>query len=410
MLKNHLKISEWLWVISLWAIPLTVFTTLWQETIFIQGNYNPYLSFNLYVGEFFVFLTSGAFLIEAILNKRKLNFQKKSFFVATGIFFLSLFSIIFADNKTSALLANIHVLSAIQIFLLIRHEIMPLEKTKKIFLTALIFQSLVAILQTILQKSVGLTMLGESNIGQNISGVAKISALGHTLIRGYGTLPHANILGGFLGIGLLLLIQEPPKSKKFLLWEIILCVGFLLTLSKGAFIAIFLALFLTKRIPWKIGWPILGLLLSIVFIKWKDFLLNESFLERLEYIEISFAMLAAKPLGVGLSQFTANIQEFATLKLQPWQYQPVHNIYLLITNELGIWSGLAIIGGLSHLFIKQKTPFVLVIFILIAGLFDHYFISLPQGLMLTGFVLGISFSNQNTPQKPRLTPPKRRHR
>lgn len=397
-------------MISLWSIPFTLLTTLWQESMFIQGSYNPYLSFSLYIGEFFVFITSGAFLIELILNKRKPNFQKKSFFISLSIFGLSLFSTIFANNKTSVLLANIHILCAIQIFLLIRHEIMPIDKTKKIFITALAFQSIIAILQIIFQKSVGLTILGEPNIEQNVSGVAKIVTLGHTLIRGYGTLPHANILAGFLGIGLLLLILKPPKSKRFLVYEIILCLGFLLTFSKGAFIALFFALFLTKRIPWRIGWPILGLLITIVFINWEDFLLNESFLERLEYLEISFSMLATKPFGVGLSQFTANIQEFATLKLQPWQYQPVHNIYLLIANELGICGTMIIGGGLTYLFLKQKTFSVFILFILISGLFDHYFISLPQGLMLTGFALGVSFSDQNTSQKIRLTSPKRRHR
>ena len=184
-----------------------------------------------------------------------------------------------------------------------------------------------------------------------------------------------------------------PKHKLWQISKVLLWTGFFLTFSKGAIIALFLALTITKRLPLKIAAPILGISLVAFVYKWDFFLLSESFIERLQYLKISLGMLANEPVGVGLTQFTARLQEFSTIKLQPWQYQPVHNIYLLVANELGLWSGLALIGGLGYALRQlwhHKIATTIIIFIIIIGLFDHYLISLPQGILLSGGLLGLT--------------------
>ncbi len=61
-----------------------------------------------------------------------------------------------------------------------------------------VIQSLIGIAQFVVQHSLGLFLLKESLVGQGISGVAKIIANHHSLIRAYGLFPHPNLLGGFL--------------------------------------------------------------------------------------------------------------------------------------------------------------------------------------------------------------------
>ena len=66
-----------------------------------------------------------------------------------------------------------------------------------------VFQSVVGFLQFILGKSVGLWFLGETAFGPGTPGIAKVTINGLQFARAYGTMPHANILAGFLVLGLL---------------------------------------------------------------------------------------------------------------------------------------------------------------------------------------------------------------
>ncbi|MFA6285000.1 MAG: O-antigen ligase family protein, partial [Parcubacteria group bacterium] len=83
-----------------------------------------------------------------------------------------------------------------------------------------LFQSLLGIAQFIRNGSLELHFLGESVIGPNIDGVAKIVINSEKHVRAYGTFPHPNILAGFLLvplfiiIGTLLLRKLSPLGKK----------------------------------------------------------------------------------------------------------------------------------------------------------------------------------------------------
>jgi hypothetical protein len=67
-----------------------------------------------------------------------------------------------------------------------------------------LFQSIIGIWQFIIQKSVGLFWLKESQISPSIDGVAKILIDEEMYIRAYGLFPHPNILGGFLLVSIIL--------------------------------------------------------------------------------------------------------------------------------------------------------------------------------------------------------------
>src|SRR3989338_5016300 len=92
-----------------------------------------------------------------------------------------------------------------------------LQITLTIAIISGFFQSIVAILQFISQKSLGLTILGESIFNAHDPGIAKIVINGDVFIRSYGFFPHPNILGGFLALSLLITMVYPLifKSKMF---------------------------------------------------------------------------------------------------------------------------------------------------------------------------------------------------
>mgnify|MGYP006295295687 CR=1 FL=1 len=131
----------------------------------------------------------------------------------------------------------------------------------------------------------------------------------------------------------------------------------------------------------------------------------QSFTERVQYFNISKQIFYTYPFGTGLGNFTILMPDFAAFKLDPWLYQPVHNIYMLLLNEIGIFGVISFLGlfFMSGVFIfssmkktqsgKKELGAVLLSLlaaVFVLGLFDHYPVSLHQGLMLLFLVFAIS--------------------
>jgi len=131
-------------------------------------------------------------------------------------------------------------------------------------------------------------------------------------------------------------------------------------------------------------------LLPVLFQRFFVFDVN-SFSERVLFLDIARSMFKEHVFGVGAGNFTAVMQSFTDLKLLPWLYQPVHNVYLLLFAELGFFGGVLFIGLIFYilfLFLVQKSgqkiriALPLTLFLLFVAFFDHYFISLYQGQAL----------------------------
>ena len=148
----------------------------------------------------------------------------------------------------------------------------------------------------------------------------------------------------------------------------------------------------------------------------------KSLQERELYLNVSYATFISHPLvGIGTAQFVPNMTIIYTLP--SWQYQPVHNVFLLILNEFGIFFMFGFIyfiykmfharphryakrfGQVEHFntkedinvprgtFIRLKTHTraILLSFIFIM-LFDHYFWDIQQGQILLWLLLGLLVS------------------
>lgn len=129
-------------------------------------------------------------------------------------------------------------------------------------------------------------------------------------------------------------------------------------------------------------------------ISWTD----ESIVQRESLIQSSIAMIKDNPVfGVGLNNFLINLPSSEII-------QPVHNIFLLVASETGvfvlgffIWFLIKIYRRINDkgLRIKKNPSFIIypLSFILILGMFDHYFLTLQQGQLLFSFVLGLCWSD-----------------
>jgi O-antigen ligase len=111
------------------------------------------------------------------------------------------------------------------------------------------------------------------------------------------------------------------------------------------------------------------------------------------------------PLGVGWNHYTLFLDQATAVALQPWDYQPVHNVYLLALAETGILGFVvaivAIVLVLKKMLLLHKTlstpelafkkrVFTLIgLSVVLIGLFDHYWMSLEQGRLLLVLLWGM---------------------
>jgi F0F1-type ATP synthase assembly protein I len=116
--------------------------------------------------------------------------------------------------------------------------------------------------------------------------------------------------------------------------------------------------------------------------------------DRVGLMESSFSVIRENILtGVGLGRFVDNMGDTVPrggsgiLLLQP-----VHNIFLLFISEIGL-IGFTLFSTLLYFFFKKREwslrLVIGLIAILIIGMFDHYLLSLPQGLAVFLLILVI---------------------
>jgi hypothetical protein len=84
------------------------------------------------------------------------------------------------------------------------------------------------------------------------------------------------------------------------------------------------------------GIVIIVLALFVPKINFSDFLVK-SMNERILYLDDSVSVIKSSPIaGIGSGQFVLEMQKYSQIQLEYWQFQPVHNVFLLIWSELGI--------------------------------------------------------------------------
>lgn len=427
--KKLILVKNSWWYALIFVLPIQTRTLVRSWGI----GFNEWNSAFLYVSDI---LLGGLFVLwlrRLILRGSILRF---AFHFSANYFFAAFFILGAISLKNSSFTALglwqlMHLAGMFFLFWYTSNALSNLSKFKKslqILVASGLMQATLGIAQFFKEADLGLRFLGESPLDILSPNVAVFLSLsGERILRAYGTTPHPNVLAAFLMLtlfGLYWLFRHARGRLRlfYFILHIPLLIGFLLTFSRliiGLWFLAVLFLFLRqlfiRQRTFSKYWRMFFLTLiavSVLFIA-----LMPAVLGRLDIYQGDALTLRAYYTGFTLSQpvgfFGVGIGNFVPwfkqniLNLAPHLYQPVHNIYLLLYAEAGILGALFFIlwlGSLGYGYFKYKfrKSFsfylwgLLLLAVLVVGFFDHFLITLQQGRLMLGLVLGIIMAFQKS--------------
>jgi len=343
-----------------------------------------------------------------------------------GAFLLvSLFSLIEARNLSLGFYAWFKLLELAGLFFYCKQNFKDLfnfDNFVRVFVAGGVFQALIALRQFAQQGSLGLRWLTESPLGSEINGVAKIVVENLTFIRPYGSLPHPNVLAVFLFVSIFFVYYLWLRRKhsffvncSLIVIYFLLFFALLLTFSRiiifvfllSSLIYLIFSFWQARRDDKELSKKIFGLFLLLIVLCLVFFVLarpeasarlsfsleDQSVTLRQFYNQASFSLIHDSPWqGVGLGNFVWEMKEALPL-LNDWVHQPVHNIYLLISSEVGLIGLIVFLMFLYRLLRQSKKEnyilFIIVFCLFFIGLFDHFLWTLQQGQLMFWLILGL---------------------
>jgi len=432
------KFTEYLLYIFIFLIPWQ--TRYIYKSLTLNGKSFEYGKLSLYLSEIFLILLIICSLI--YIKKKDKSREKPSRAILVIFIFLLVVLISFfsALNKQLYFYGLIKLMEVIVLYFLITKTKFSYLKLGMSFVFSMLIHGFLGIYQFFSQSIFSNKYLG---IAEQISyrgGVSVLEGSFGRLLRAYGGFSHPNIFGGFLVIAILILIsvyfysvksgflsnRETKKKKNvlFCLSLIILFSALILTFSRSAFLALFLSLFVLliysvfRKTETK---KVISLLLILILVSGFSFVLFNDFLktriqgqERLE-LESSTERIVLRDqalellnqnwfLGTGINNYIVVVYERVDSNLNIWEYQPVHNVYLLAFVELGVLGFLAYVYLLAYFlyqsFISNDLNKVvlglIILVIVVINFFDHYFWTCWSGLSITFLIIGLINRKEKT--------------
>ena len=411
------KVSRTLFFLIIFSLPFQVGYHFWPSFSYITGVRVDYLSPTLYLLDILILLWIGTTLL---LGKNKPEIK------VSMILFLFLLSLVW--NIFAAKSPDVHIFGLLKLaefglfgFLVAANfhkDDIPIF-VRTLALSAIISSSL-AVWQFINQSSVGSLwyFIGERTFNSATIGISTVN-LDQQLLRAYAAFPHPNVLAFFLLMSSAFMVFRIPNEEKavwkvFLMSAVVLsAIGIVLTFSRVAIVLLITffiyAIYAKGKRNLKTIWPgffvfMAVLAVGIYFLPQEFLLRGIDFRE--ELFRQAYAIFQSGPyFGIGLNNFF--IHQAALIKdISPIIFQPPHNIYVLSLLSLGImgwwivpglliWSVGSVTKKLRTTNYELRTFFQSTLFVLIsiilAGMFDHFFLTVEQGQLIFALLLGLSF-------------------
>lgn len=390
--KSYVTASLYL---LLFVIPLNITITFpnWGD-VYVRGVYSNFLSPTLSIIDIFVALLFISLLLKDFTKKIDLIYK-----ILIGILVLSLifqFSVLSLIGIGRIIL---YVLTTKLLFDYMKYEKEKLNMQFTIYVisTTVLIQVIIALSQVYLGSDLGLQFLGESQLTVGTIGSSFISLSEATYLRGYGTFPHPNILAGYLSFVVIILLGIPSKGK--LVWVTIgiSAIGILLTFSRLGWLLLLLVMVFYLLFGSRQQKGLNSFTLGIFGERISNLFLNidTSFRDRILLNEHAVEVIQKNWLtGLGIGRYVSAMKELPIYTNSGLLLlQPVHNIFLLLVAEMGIGGIIFAIGIIYKIlfynFAKHSKFLYLsiIFFVLIFGMFDHFLLTLPQGLILLVFAL-----------------------
>ena len=420
---------------------LFVFLIPWQARLIltagsINNGYWEYGTQSLYATEILLLVLLIALISKYVIaiKRNKPNFSIKNLnslvgLIAVVIVFSGL-SILWSIDKSVALEHWVVLIEAGVVFLILYSRAISFDNFLWTIIASGFFQAVLAITQSFLQFVPSSTILGIATQSADILGASVVETDSSRWLRAYGSFPHPNILGGWLVISLMSLItvsrslvvesvgkKDRTTKMRFAIRYLVfgvLIFGLLVTFSRSAWlsalvgIGIFVALSFKDKIFKPLVFKLTGILVLVVILfgfmypdQFSSRINNQNRLEVKSNTERADSLAQGwniikqnRFLGTGIGNYGLSVHKNIDSTQPAYYYQPVHNVFLLIWAELGVFGliGILILINFVLVIFRKKRDFVSLIVLLplvVIMLFDHYFWTLYSGIMIFSIYLSI---------------------
>ncbi len=421
---------------ALWCLFLATFA--WQTRIILwraDVMFSEWRSIAVYASDALMAVLFGVALARG-WKPRIAGYDR----LMLGCIGVAVLSLTHTDLMTVSIYQLIRLIQFFVLYLYVKSWVVPhgdADTAGAFFVAGALMQSVLGITQYVLQRDVGIRWIGETLLGTDMRGVAVFYDLAQVkILRAYGTLPHPNILAAYLILASWVfawLYLRHDTRRYRAVWAgagALLLVGLYLTYSRTMIAAWVLASagivasVMTPRIShaWQNIMPIRArmkaILVFVAFVsvifsvcQWHRIVARMSISSDDEAVHMrilynkdaassgSGSALSLNWTGVGIGNFTTWLSGYDK-SLQRFQYQPVHNVFLLVYSELGIlgfvlWSAWLIFLGYALWQFRTNQPLLRVGLMAVFGallfiaLFDHFFWTLQQGRILWWMTLAL---------------------
>lgn len=425
---------RWLFLAFLFLLPLQ---TRWIiDQGFLHTVEWEYGTISLY-GIDIVFLIFLCALLVHSINHHKRFQHSLLLTLAVALSVIAFFSLAFAANVHTGFYWWLKLSEGLLLFACIPLVPVTMRQCAIAVVATGVVQSCIGWIQFAWQQFPASKWVGISALDPAILGAPVIEGATGRILRALGTLPHPNILGGFLVVALLCAVQLAVSTKKpheRLLWIasiMLMSAALWITFSRQAWvglgvaiIALVLHLFFTQSLTreadiHRLKIPLLAICMPLIIftfafpdlVSTRFFpttahrLETKSINERADAVHDTALILQETWIeGVGIGNFTlkrAALHDAPDERSNQALMQPVHNIYLLLFTELGLFGLLTFLAVCILLLAPlnwrngwQRTWGLVLIALLIIGLFDHYLWSLPVGILLFWSIAGLVFASR----------------
>ena len=425
---------KYLFYIFLFVLP-------WQTRLFLyqgqlKNEYSEFLSVSLYGSDIIlVLLLVAALIIVALDFKKFVKTDSKIsalWWALAGLDLVFLISACVANNHVTAFYHYILFLAGVALFFIISQaKNFHLERIKTFYvlLSSLFLQALLGIYQFLTQSTFAYKYLGlAQHLPYGLAGESVLENSTGRWLRAYGGFDHPNIFGAMMAMAILLsiyLLLHHSQNKNRLNLHVIFLFVFTLALffsfSRGAWLGLAAAFVVWLLVEYQksilsyqskffrqpLFWGLLLLLLIFFFeygnlvttrVSGVDRLEVKSISERLDYLQDAKIIISHNYLlGVGPGNYVA--ASVAVNPAQPfWYYQPVHNYFVLVLSELGIFGLLFYLVFLGLLFWRLSISrranglnLALGAVVLMTMMLEHFFFSLHFGILMLWVILGLIY-------------------
>lgn len=406
--------SQFFFLCAIATIPIQLNKFFFTDSSLVLGIPIDYRALSLYLSDIPVILTITFFVLT--LKSHLIHHIRQYQGYVIPLFMLVAYLLVAPvvssqDSRTSLIFAvnivEVALFSIVSLYFL--KDKKTLFKTAQVLKISLAWQSILAIIQFLSQKSLGLYFLGERSFDSSTTAIAHAQVLNSQFLRSYGTFPHPNVLAAYIltSVAILKLLSARGNTRgntkvftpNNILYFIALC-ALLVTFSKTAVVLLAALIIFESKTP-KVAILKLVAISALALAYFGNFsqAYVDTLAERLVLLQAALAISKDNLLlGVGSNNFILEVAKLNLISIGEVRLlQPVHNVFLLVLAENGI-AGLMAFSFFIFQVIKkssQKIAIFLSVLLLLYSMVDHFFWTLQQGQLIFFLSSAVIYSSKS---------------